>query len=105
MNILQVIYGIGAKDTQYRSKFKKKKLKRQHFQISSQSKYSKNRLNANSVSTYIVTTNESNIMASASIIKKIYCSIIVNKQNWHGDQLLNNFQHLKEIYLNQFIYF
>ena len=49
---------------------KKKKLKRQHFQISSQSKYSKNRLNANSVSTYIVTTNESNIMASASIIKK-----------------------------------
>ena len=57
-------------------------------------------LSANKVSAYVTQTNESNILATASIMKKIYRSIVVNKQNRHCHQILNNFQHLKEIYLN-----
>ena len=64
------------------------------------------RLNSNNVSAYVGPTNKSNILVTVNTIKrKLYCSIIVNKQNWHDHQLLNNFQHLKEIYLNQVIYF
>ena len=107
ISILQGIYGIGVHNTLYWSTLKKKMaafLDQLHF-VTAKANTPEIILNANKVSAYVVSNNESNILTAANIIKKkIYCSIVVNKQNQHGHHPLNNFQHLKEIYLNQFIY-
>ena len=54
-------------------------------------------LSANKVSVYVALTNESIILTAANIIKKDILQFVVKKQNGYGHQLLNNFQHLKEI--------
>ena len=54
-------------------------------------------LSANKFSVCVTLTNESIILTAANIIKKDILQFVVKKQNGHGHQLLNNFQHLKEI--------
>ena len=106
MSILQGIHGIGVSNTRYRSKLKKKieaTFPDQLYFVTAKANTLEIVLNANKVSPYVAPTNESNILTAANILKN--CGTVVNKQNRHGYQLLNNFQHLKEIYLNQFICF
>ena len=96
MNILQNIYGIGANDTRYRSKLKKKieaAFPDQLYFETAKANTPEIVLNANKVSAYVAPTKESNILTAANIIKKIYCSIVVikQKQNRHGHRLLKNF--------------
>ena len=83
MNILQNIYGIGANDTRYRSKLKKKieaAFPDQLDFVTAKANTPEIVLNANKVSAYVAPTKESNILTAVNIIK-----------NRHGHRLLKNF--------------
>ena len=96
MSILQGTYGIGANDTRYWSKLKKKNERVRISRSSdSQSKYSRE------CNLCIIV----HIDCSKHNKKKDILRYVVKKQNRHGHQPLNKLQHLKEIYLNQLIYF